>query len=365
MVGGSAGWEPAAVTSIGLPQAAPQRGLRAFAAEIAPAARTGRLPRVLAFAAAAGVAVLVASHGRVFADALGRAAHASWSLVLVGAVLEAASVAGYVLLFHRVVSATSPRLRLRDSYDITLAGTAATRLLPTAGLGGAAVTVWALRAHGVRPREIAQRVVGFLLILYAVYMGALVVSGAALALDGRTLGLLGVALGTGIAALAVLALAAPRFVTRALERGARRPGRIGTAAAKLERELPTLRGSLALAARELRRPHPALLGALAWWGFDMGVLYTMLAAFGHTPAPATLVLAYFLGTMFNLLPLPGTLSGGLAGMLIALGTPAGAALAAVLAYRAVAVWGPAAWGVPSVGRLRASVAAWRGAAIRT
>lgn len=65
-------------------------------------------------------------------------------LVVAGGLLEVASVAGYVLLLHRVVSGASPRLRWRDSYDIALAGTAVTRLLPTAGLGGAAVTVWAL-----------------------------------------------------------------------------------------------------------------------------------------------------------------------------------------------------------------------------
>jgi hypothetical protein len=35
------------------------------------------------------------------------------------------------------------------------------------------------------------------------------------------------------------------------------------------------------------------------------------------------------------------------------------AIAAVLAYRAVAVWLPAAMGLSSLGRLRGSVAGWR------
>jgi uncharacterized membrane protein YbhN (UPF0104 family) len=71
------------------------------------------------------------------------------------------------------------------------------------------------------------------------------------------------------------------------------------------------------------------------------------------------VLAYFLGTLFNVVPLPGSLSGGLAGTLIALGSPAGAAIAAVLAYRALAVWLPAIPGVASLASLRRSVASWR------
>src|SRR5205807_2547009 len=166
---------------------------------------------------------------------------------------------------------------------ITLAGTAATRLLPTAGLGGAAVTVWALRARGVRAQEVAERLLAFLLLLYSEYMGALIVCGTAVATglvhvdDGRRLGLVG----------------------------------------------------------------------------------ALLHAFGAGLPLPVLVLAYFLGTMFNVLPLPGSLSGGLVAMLIAFGTPAAAALAAVLAYRAVAVWLPAASGLASLGRLRSSIPLWR------
>jgi uncharacterized membrane protein YbhN (UPF0104 family) len=111
--------------------------------------------------------------------------------------------------------------------------------------------------------------------------------------------------------------------------------------------------------RELLRPRPALLGAIASWAFDIAVLVVMLRAFGVMLPVAAIVLAYFLGTLFNLLPLPGSLSGGLAGMLIALGAPAAPAIAAVLAYRAIAVWLPAASGIASLASLRASVARWR------
>ncbi len=128
---------------------------------------------------------------------------------------------------------------------------------------------------------------------------------------------------------------------------------------RAERQLPALRSGLLRAGGELRHPRPALLGAVAWWAFDIGVLVAMLHAFGAALPIPVVVLAYFLGTMFNLLPLPGSLSGGLAGTLVVFGAPAAPALAAVLAYRTIAVWLPAASGVASLFALRATAARWR------
>lgn len=346
---------------------------RAIAQEIrggsAVPASSGRrfgLRKALMIAAAAVFGVLLALHGQEFVDAMRRAIHAGWQPAVVGAALEAASLAGYVLLLHRVVSSASPRLRLKDSYDITLAGTATMRLLPTAGLGGAAVTVWALRARGVRPRELTERMLAFLLLQYAVYMAALLLAGAAIAIgivhvgQGYELGLVGVLLASGVAAAVLALLAVPSIAAGLLSIAKQSSPRLAGLAGRLEAHLPVLKGALRQAGLELRRPSPALLGAVAYWAFDIAVLAAMLHAFGATLPITAVVLAYFLGTMFNVLPLPGSLSGGLIGVLIALGTPAGGAIAAVLAYRSIAVWLPAATGVASLARLRSSVASWRG-----
>jgi uncharacterized membrane protein YbhN (UPF0104 family) len=320
----------------------------------------------LLWVAAGGVAAaFLTLHGNDFIRAFHRAFAASWSLVIVGAVFEVASIAGYVLLMHRVIARGARGLRLKDSYDITLAGNAAARLLPTAGLGGAAVTVWALRARGMRTSEIAERLLAFLLLLYGVYVGALLAAGAAVGLGlvpvqgGRALGLLGAALAVALAATVLVLFAAPERIGILLRRARSGSGRLASAAAVADEKLPVLRASLQRSWTELRRPHPALLGALVWWGFDIAVLGAMLHAFGVTMQIPAVVLAYFLGTLFNVLPFPGSLSGGLVGVLIALGAPGGAAIAAVLAYRAIAVWLPAVSGIPSVASLRASVARWR------
>ncbi|MBV9368157.1 MAG: flippase-like domain-containing protein [Solirubrobacterales bacterium] len=323
------------------------------------------MTRAVAIVAAGVCALLVVAHGGQFVKAGDRALHAGWQLVALAAGLEAASIAGYVLLLHRVVAGADRRLGLKDSYDMTLGGAAATRLLPTAGLGGAAVTVWALRARGVRAGELSARLLAFLLLLYSVYMAGLLASGATVAFgvvrvsNGRALGVLGAATAIAVAATILVLFAAPSRVVRAVDRIGRREGSLASASRGAVARLPVLHASLRRSWQELSRPHPALLGAVAYWAFDVGVLVTMLHAFGGRLPLAAIVLAYFLGTMFNVVPLPGSLSGGLVGSLIALGCPAGSAIAAVLAYRALAVWLPAIPGVASLARLRASVADWR------
>jgi uncharacterized membrane protein YbhN (UPF0104 family) len=349
---------------------APAGGLRSLVRELAPDAQRGGRSRrwltpVLALAAAGVFAVLIDTHGTEVVRALNRALDANWHLVVLAAVLEVASIGGYVLLLHRVVSRSDSQLRLKDSYDITLGSSAATRLVPTAGLGGVAVTVWALRARGVRAGELTERLLAFLLLLYGVYMvalagaGIMVASGLVHVSTGAGLGLLGVALAGAAAAAILLLLTAPSTIAAVLARIGGRSGRASSAGTRLS----VLLASLRRAGGELRRPHPALLGAVAWWGFDIGVLVTMLHAFGVRLPLAAVVLAYFLGSMFNLLPLPGSLSGGLAGCLIALGCPVGGAIAAVLAYRTLAVWLPAAPGIAALASLRRSVAGWRAAGV--
>ena len=63
----------------------------------------------------------------------------------------------------------------------------------------------------------------------------------------------------------------------------------------------------------------------------MAVLWALLHAFGSSPSLPIVVLAYFVGQLANTLPLPGSVSGGIAGVLIAFGSPAALALSAVLA----------------------------------
>ena len=97
---------------------------------------------------------------------------------------------------------------------------------------------------------------------------------------------------------------------------------------------------------------------MAWWAFDLAVLWAMLEAFGAPPPVAVVVLGYFVGQVGNTIPVPGAVSGGMVGVLVAFGVEADLALAAVLAYRAVAIWLPAPIGLVALGALRQTVARW-------
>ncbi len=80
----------------------------------------------------------------------------------------------YVALFRGVVGERVLHLEWRESYQITMAGLAATRLFSAGGAGGIVLTYWALRKAGMPRRQTACRMVAFLVLLYAVYMVALV-----------------------------------------------------------------------------------------------------------------------------------------------------------------------------------------------
>ena len=90
----------------------------------------------------------------------------------------------------------------------------------------------------------------------------------------------------------------------------------------------------------------------------MAVLYAMLNAFGSPPPFQLVVLAYFLGQVGNTLPIPGAVSGGIVGALLAFGVDADLAIVSVLAYRAIAIWVPAPIGLVALSALRKTIAAW-------
>jgi uncharacterized membrane protein YbhN (UPF0104 family) len=112
------------------------------------------------------------------------------------------------------------------------------------------------------------------------------------------------------------------------------------------------------ACRLLRAGDPRLAGAFAYWAFDAAVLWSMLHAFGSPPALPVIALAYLVGQVANTIPLPGSVSGGMTGVLIAFGVAPALALPAVLCYRAIAVWLPTPVALAAVPALRATMAHW-------
>jgi uncharacterized membrane protein YbhN (UPF0104 family) len=258
-----------------------------------------------------------------------------------GALFEVASYAAYVLTFHRLFAPRCRRIGWRESYDISLAGVAATRLLALAGAGGIALTAWALRRSGMGRRALASGLTAFYVVLYAIFMAALVLAGM-----GLWTGLLSGPAPSGLTVVPALfggLVIASALLIAVLPRASI----VGTG----------VRGALVL----LRDRDPALLGALGWWAFDVSVLAACFRAFGGSPPGGVVVMAYFTGMIANLLPFPGGLGGvegGMIGAFLAFGVDAGLAVAAVLAYRAFAYWLPMIPGAIAYVRLRRTVAVW-------
>jgi uncharacterized protein (TIRG00374 family) len=284
-----------------------------------------------------------------------------------GAVLEALSLGGYVALFRTVFSCYGVRIGWKASYQITMAGVVATKLFAAAGAGGVALTVWALRASGLRARTITRRLVTFELLLYLVYAASLIVVGFGLS-SGLIAGGASWTITTLPAAIGAFAIAVT-LLTRALpgdyERRVmplRASGRARRLLARLAIAPGAVRDAIGIAIQLVRERRLLLIGAPAYWAFDIATLWACFHAFGTPPPLGVIVMAYFVGTLVNALPLPGGLGGvegGMIGAFLAFGAPASLAVLAVLSYRAISFWLPTLPGAVAYIQLRRTIARWR------
>ena len=90
-----------------------------------------------------------------------------------------------------------------------------------------------------------------------------------------------------------------------------------------------------------------LVGAFGFLWFDIAVLGRVLRRGRARPAAGRAVLAYQIGYLSNLLPIPGSigiLDGSFVGMFVLYGVSATLATAATVVYHAIALWVPAMWG---------------------
>jgi uncharacterized membrane protein YbhN (UPF0104 family) len=290
-----------------------------------------------------------------------------WWLALAG-VFTVLSFGGYVLLFQGVFVRAGCRLTLSESYQITMAGLAATRVFAAGGAGGVALTAWALRRAGMSPRTVADRTIAFLVLQYGIYMAAIVLCGLGLrvgVLNGPSdlaLTLIPAVFAALLILLTLLIALTPTDLQRRLDGFAARGGRFSRPSPPASNPPPAVSAGVRIALQHARDRDPALLGAVAYWGFQVAVLWASFHAFGQHVPGGVVVMAYFLGMLGNLLPLPGGVGGvdgGMIGVLIAFEVPSGTALVAVLTYRVFAFWLPTIPGAIAFFQLRRTVARWR------
>jgi uncharacterized membrane protein YbhN (UPF0104 family) len=239
----------------------------------------------------------------------------------------------------------------RTSTEIGLSELAANSLLSVGGAGGLALGAWILRRGGLPADYIARRTVAFFLITSLASVSFLALGGVALAtglLNGEPDFLLGLLPALAAIAVIALALAAGRLASALRRRSMR---------ARLVVAAGVVGDGVEEALRLLKTGNPAIyVGASGYMLFDVAMLGVCFAAFGHDVPPAgVLLVAYIIGQLGSLIPIPGGIGGvdgGLIGTLVLYGVDAGDAAVAVIAYRGLLLTIPAALGLPALAVLR-------------
>jgi uncharacterized protein (TIRG00374 family) len=276
-----------------------------------------------------------------------------WVVAL--AVAELGSCAGYLLAFRGTFCSQMP---WGLSYDIAMAELAANSLLPAGGAGGLALGVWALRQAGMPTSHIARRTVAFFVVTSAANFFALIVTGVGVfvgILSGPGSPLLTIVPAL-ITSLGVLVVAlSPKLLRAVGQRGAAAADR-GRIRGAFYRAVSTVADGVEQAIALLSsHSFEVVVGSFAYMAFDIAALGFGFAAVGHVPAFGSLVLAYLIGQLGNLIPLPGGIGGtegALVGVFVLYGPHVAEAAAAVLLYRLFQLAVPSLLGAPAFLMLR-------------
>jgi uncharacterized membrane protein YbhN (UPF0104 family) len=264
------------------------------------------------------------------------------------AVLQLGSCASYVLVFRAVFCR---RMSWGTSSLIGFSELAANSVLSIGGAGGLALGAWILRRGGLAAAFIARRTVAFFLLTSLANVSFLALGGLALA-TGALHGSPGLLLGLVPAVAAVAAIALALGARRLADVLAQRSMR-----ARLTAAARAVADGVDEALRLLRAGDPALLaGTAGYMLFDVAMLGVCFTAFGNEIPPAgVLLVAYIIGQLGSLIPIPGGIGGvdgGLIGTLVLYGTDATEAAVAVIAYRGLLLAIPALLGLPALAVLR-------------
>jgi uncharacterized membrane protein YbhN (UPF0104 family) len=299
--------------------------------------RPRRLWRILATAIASLLCLLLLVRVAPPGAVIGQIGDMSPAWLLAGLALELGSCLSYPVVFRRFFPEPPRGVSCRVSWVAMGVGA----VLPGGNVSSAAAAGWLMRRHGLGQRRLLERCSALLCLL--TLFGFLVNGVAALLLLVRVPDGPHDLLHTGgpiLVSVAVLGSAA-LLMLAARRLGARSPLPLRALGAALEG-----------AWKEARSGHWRLLGAAGFLCLDMGALWAACAATGHRLGFLAVLIAYCIGYLATLIPIPaglGVLDSGLAGALVLYGLSPAASVGAVLVYHAISIW------VPGLGGLIASL----------
>jgi uncharacterized membrane protein YbhN (UPF0104 family) len=253
-----------------------------------------------------------------------------WLMAAVG--LQVGSCLSYVVVFRRFFPEPPRSVGRQVAWMAMGAGA----VLPGGNFSSAATTGWLLRRHMGAGRLIER--CGALLCFLTLFGFA--INGVAAAFL-----LVGIGRGphdlehTGIPILVSLfvigSATAAMFIGRHYGERGHKSGR-------------ALAASLDSAWSSVRNPHWRMLGAAGFLWLDMATLWAACRATGHPLGVLAMALAYFIGYLASMIPMPAglaVLDSGLVGALVLYGFSPAASVAAVVVYHAISVWVPAVGGL--------------------
>lgn len=279
----------------------------------------------------------------------------AWLLAGVG--LKVLSGLGYVVVFRMVFCR---RMSWRVATEIGMSELGANALFPTGGAGGLALGAWALKRGGMTVEEIARRTVAFFLLTSVPNVLGVIVVGIALAV-GIFPGETNLALTIAPAVVAIMAIVGALLAGRLASRLHRRlagntDGELSRRANFVWKSLAAIADGVDEAVALLREGNTLLVaGLIAYLVFDVMILWTSFRAFGPAPPLGVIWIAYLIGELGGLVPVPGGIGGvdaGLLGTLVLYNVALTPATSAVLAYRATALLVPALLGAAAFVLLR-------------
>ncbi len=262
--------------------------------------------------------------------------HMDFGWQVLAVVLEILSCVGYIVAFLQVFE----RSPIRFGARVALAELAFGAAVSLGGAGSIAVGAWLLVERGGKPSRVAERSAVLFLLTSAINVLTLAAAGIAVwvgILPGKQDPLLSLLPG-GIGVLVFVAFIALPVITDRLT-----DGHTNRAAVWARATSETVRAT----ERLLFRPDWRILGCIGYLWFDIAVLWVCLHAIGHAPPIASVVLAYQIGYLSNLIPVPGgigVLEGSFLGMFVLYGVNATTATSATIVYHAISLWVPAMWG---------------------
>jgi len=302
-------------------------------------------------------------------DALEKLGQAKAIWIVIGLAFTVLMFFSYVALFRGVVGERT-RLNWVESYEITMAGLAATRLFSAGGAGGIVLTYWALRKAGMPRRESANRMLAFLVLLYGVYLLTVVVVGILLrtgVLNGPAppgLTIVPAAIAGGIIILLALVTLLPRDFERRIAHFAQ-----GYRFQKWARRFASVPATMATGVRTagtfIREPSRgglAVVGAIGFWAANIGILWAAFHAYDVQVPLGVVIQGFFIGMVANLFPLApggvGAVDAGMIGTFVLFGLDGSTVFAAILTYRLMAFWLPIPPGIVAFFQLRTTVQRW-------